>query len=591
MRQTHWSDTLLDTNPLHQSTQASTTNARGEWGMIAVRGSKSAHAHADGPAAAAAIAPPDPGAASKSKEKAMTGRLPLMSRKDRPRHATSSSSSSSATPESREGAAAADGVVVSDSDSAPAAARDPSAELTTVLAVCATQYTNECLFGAAAAEGGSASPFSPGVLDPDTWRGIPQYSKSDVVVGRHLGTGSFSDAFEVIVPVAAKAPDLTGFATADKGGDVEAQVAADDDLDAQIDAMFGAEATSAPVVDQGDGQAKAPDCARPSLVRLTSSSVGLSTGDTPRQASRRNVSMVHVRKAAPVHNNQTLYAMKCLRPKIRSDVEQFLIGIEDLIHETAILANLDHPHVIKLHGRAASAGATTKESVVNAFTLSDGYFILLDRLQETLEERIGVWRTAARGDGVPAPWPHQLAAAGAVADALAHLHARRIVYRDLKSANVGFDAAGTPKLFDFGFAVALPAGDGRLRGICGTPRYMAPEVGLGKEYGAAADVHSFGVLLWEIVALETAFRSVKNRKEMHRVVYVKGRRPKLARHWPKALKDAMRGCWREEPEKRPAMDAVAALLRAHAEESRQPQHRTGSLRNGSLMRRLRGSNK
>ena len=47
------------------------------------------------------------------------------------------------------------------------------------------------------------------------------------------------------------------------------------------------------------------------------------------------------------------------------------------MHETAILAALDHPHIIRLHGRAGG-GAVASPSL-----LSDGYFILLDRLTGT----------------------------------------------------------------------------------------------------------------------------------------------------------------------------------------------------------------
>ena len=70
-------------------------------------------------------------------------------------------------------------------------------------------------------------------------------------------------------------------------------------------------------------------------------------------------------------------AMKCLRPQIRSNAEQFLIGVEDLVHETAVLASLSHPHIIKLHGRA-------RGTADNSLRLSDGYFILIDRLRGKL---------------------------------------------------------------------------------------------------------------------------------------------------------------------------------------------------------------
>jgi serine/threonine protein kinase len=116
--------------------------------------------------------------------------------------------------------------------------------------------------------------------------------------------------------------------------------------------------------------------------------------------------------------------MKCLRPQIRASAEQFLIGVEDLIHETAMLASLDHPNIIKIHGRSGG-------SVSDSFELSDGYFILLDRLTDTLDNRIDRWKksplTAKKGPSVA-----QVKVATSLVDAILFLHQNHIVFRDLK---------------------------------------------------------------------------------------------------------------------------------------------------------------
>merc|ERR1712125_118334 len=98
----------------------------------------------------------------------------------------------------------------------------------------------------------------------------------------------------------------------------------------------------------------------------------------------------------------------------------------------------------------------------------------------------------------------------AVADAMAYLHAKRIMTRDIKPTNIGFDATGATKLFDFGFAIGLPQKDdtnpaGLLFDRCGTVRYMSPEVWLARGYSTPADVYSFGVLAWELCALKKPF--------------------------------------------------------------------------------------
>merc|ERR1712238_488848 len=71
---------------------------------------------------------------------------------------------------------------------------------------------------------------------------------------------------------------------------------------------------------------------------------------------------------------------------------------------------------------------------------------------------------------------------------------------------------------------------------CGTPRYMAPEVGLGQGYGLPVDVYSFGILLWEICSLTKPFCKIKSAAEFHKTVFEKGSRPKVAKSWPPVLK-------------------------------------------------------
>lgn len=306
----------------------------------------------------------------------------------------------------------------------------------------------------------------------------------------------------------------------------------------------------------------------------------------------------HARGTTRKQTRKVILAMKCLRPQIRSDAEQFIIGVEDLVHETAMLASLNHPNIIKLHGRAGGC-------VSNTFRLSDGYFILLDRLKDTLDDRIKRWKKST--DKRAPPSLLQIKTAHSVADAISYLHAKRIVFRDLKPANVGFDTHGILKLFDFGFAIGIEearaasslghsedSGDierhpSLLYDKAGTPRYMAPEVGLEKGYSLPADVYSFGILLWEICSLKKPFGNVKSADEFHKKVFEKGARPTLDKYWPEHIKETMVKCWSGYPAERPVMQEVKSILAAHTKElSLSENQGENQFRKSSVFRRFTG---
>ncbi|KAL7185027.1 hypothetical protein ACSBR2_027049 [Camellia fascicularis] len=84
--------------------------------------------------------------------------------------------------------------------------------------------------------------------------------------------------------------------------------------------------------------------------------------------------------------------------------------------------------------------------------------------------------------------------------AVNHCHRMGIAHRDIKPDNVFFDSRNKLKLGDFGSADWFCGERAAMRGVVGTPYYVAPEVLLGREYNEKVDVWSAGVILYIMLA-------------------------------------------------------------------------------------------
>jgi LIM domain kinase 1 len=100
----------------------------------------------------------------------------------------------------------------------------------------------------------------------------------------------------------------------------------------------------------------------------------------------------------------------------------------------------------------------------------------------------------------PFPWRLRLSFATDVARALAYLHARKCIHRDLKGENLLVTTNGRLKITDFGFAriAARNEEESKRLTFCGTDSYMSPEILLGNEFDLPTDIFSLGIIFCEI---------------------------------------------------------------------------------------------
>jgi serine/threonine protein kinase len=152
-----------------------------------------------------------------------------------------------------------------------------------------------------------------------------------------------------------------------------------------------------------------------------------------------------------------------------------------------------------------------------------------------------------------------------ISAALKFLHSKSIIYRDLKPENLGFDVRGDIKLFDLGLVKELHPHNRDRHGnwklsMAGTPRYMAPECGMYQPYNLSADVYSFSMLLWEILALEKPLKDFTYTR-LKNEIFIDGERPPIKKIFNKTLRSLIHSGWSQTPRYRPSMDAVYETLK------------------------------
>ena len=80
---------------------------------------------------------------------------------------------------------------------------------------------------------------------------------------------------------------------------------------------------------------------------------------------------------------ERVYALKHLHPQVTKKQKNFTASAIDLVLEAKLLSCLEHPNIVKLFG--------VTEGSINKVFSDNGYFLLLDRLHETLEDKILEW--------------------------------------------------------------------------------------------------------------------------------------------------------------------------------------------------------
>ncbi len=106
--------------------------------------------------------------------------------------------------------------------------------------------------------------------------------------------------------------------------------------------------------------------------------------------------------------------------------------------------------------------------------------------------------------------------------ALAYLHRREVIHRDLKPDNIAVvheNGAPHVRVLDFGLALTMPDSlHTGAHGLAGTLAYMAPEVLQGGQASVASDLYALGVIAFELLAGKHPFHGDSTRELVNNIL-------------------------------------------------------------------------
>ncbi|XP_077229764.1 putative serine/threonine-protein kinase SIS8 isoform X2 [Tasmannia lanceolata] len=211
-------------------------------------------------------------------------------------------------------------------------------------------------------------------------------------------------------------------------------------------------------------------------------------------------------------------------------------NMEDFCNEISILCCLRHPNVILF------LGACTMPPHLSMVT----EYMEMGSLYNLIH---------TSGQKKKLSWRRRLKMLRDICRGLMCIHRKKIVHRDLKSANCLVDKHWVVKICDFGLSRVMTDVPMRDSSSAGTPEWMAPELMRNEPLSEKCDVFSFGVIMWELCTLSRPWDGVPPMQVVYNVAN-EGMRLEIPEG---PLGKLISDCW-AEPNDRPSCEEILSRL-------------------------------
>ncbi|MGH8666873.1 MAG: serine/threonine-protein kinase [Burkholderiales bacterium] len=185
---------------------------------------------------------------------------------------------------------------------------------------------------------------------------------------------------------------------------------------------------------------------------------------------------------------ERIVAIKTIRPE-QLNKNQAAEILARFKREAQAAGRLNHPHIVAIYDYGEDAPASGSEAI--AYIAME--FIKGRELRDYFEAN----------ERFPLPAVERIM--GQMLDALEHAHARGVIHRDVKPANIILLEHGAVKVADFGIARLESSELTQAGAVLGTPAYMSPEQFLGQPVDKRSDLFSCGVVLYQFLTGEKPF--------------------------------------------------------------------------------------